>query len=78
MSAPDAPALVDALRLVRQLPLHERAQVIARLAAELAADVSAPAVPEAAAFTLPVLTGGTWTDDLPLSRQELYDDDERC
>ena len=27
---------------------------------------------------LPVLTGGTWTDDLPLSRKDLYGDDERC
>jgi hypothetical protein len=30
------------------------------------------------AFTLPVLTSGTWIDDLPFSREDLYGDDERC
>jgi hypothetical protein len=27
---------------------------------------------------LPVLSGGTWADDLPLSRKDLYGADERC
>jgi len=27
---------------------------------------------------LPVLTGGTWADDPPLSRKDLYGADERC
>jgi hypothetical protein len=27
---------------------------------------------------LPVLTGGTWADDLPSSRKDLYGADERC
>jgi hypothetical protein len=27
---------------------------------------------------LPVLTGGTWADDLPFSRKDLYGADERC
>jgi len=27
---------------------------------------------------LAVLTGGTWADDLPLSRKDLYGVDERC
>jgi hypothetical protein len=78
MAAPDAPSLADALRLVRQLPLRERAQLIARLAEELAADVPATVAPVTSPFALPVLTSGTWIDDLPLSREELYGDDERC
>jgi hypothetical protein len=78
MATSDAPSLADALRLVRQLPLRERAQLLARLAEELAADVPASAAAAASPFSLPVLTGGTWVDDLPVSRAELYDDDERC
>jgi hypothetical protein len=50
---------------------------MARLAEELArayASASANTTP----FALPVLTGGTWSDDLPFDRALLYADDERC
>ena len=57
-------------------PTLDQAQLIARLAEALVAQ-PAPAA-DAGAFTLPVLSGGTWTDDLPLSRTELYGNDERC
>lgn len=34
--------------------------------------------PQGADSRLPILTGGTWADDLPLSRKDLYGADERC
>lgn len=34
--------------------------------------------PQGAYSRLPVLTGGTWADDLPLSRKDLSSADERC
>lgn len=68
--------LDQALALARRLSLRDRARLIAQIAEELAEAAPTSAAP--ADFTLPVLTGGTWADDLPLSRKELYDDDERC
>lgn len=77
MSATADPTLDQALRLARKLRPQDQAALIAHLAAELAAVVEAPQ-PSTDAFTLPVLRGGSWADDLPLRRGELYDDDERC
>lgn len=71
------PTLEQALGLARRLRPQDRAALIAQLAAELAAVAEAPVSPPAT-LMLPVLRGGTWPDDLPLRRSELYDDDERC
>ena len=56
--------------------MRDRARLIAQIAEELAEAPSAIAVP--AEFALPLLTGGTWADDLPLTPKDLYGDDERC
>jgi len=71
------PTFDQALGLARRLRPQERAALIAQLAAELAAIVEPPPTQDAV-FMLPVLRGGTWADDLPLRRSELYVDDERC
>jgi hypothetical protein len=54
--------------------VRDRALLIAQIAEDLAGE----AAPTTAEFTMPVLTGGTWADDLPLSRKDLFGDDERC
>lgn len=71
------PTLEQALGLAHRLRPQDRAALIAQLAAELAAVAEAPVSPPTT-LTLPVLRGGTWPDDLPLRRSELYKDDERC
>jgi hypothetical protein len=77
MSVTNAPTFDQALALARRLPPRDQARLIALLVEELAAP-PALAVGTSPTFALPVLTGGTWTDDLPLNRKDLYDDDERC
>ena len=76
MTTANPPTLDQALALARRLSLRDRARLIARIAEDLAEATPTPAAP--ATFALPVLTGGTWADDLPLSRKDLYGDDERC
>ena len=77
MSTANSSTLDQALALARRLSLRDRARLIAQIAEELAE--AAPQTTAAPAdFTLPVLTGGNWADDLPLSRKDLYGDDERC
>lgn len=76
MTTAKPPTLDQALALARRLSLRDRARLIAQIAEELAE--AAPTAAAPAEFALPVLTGGTWADDLPLSRKDLYGDDERC
>jgi hypothetical protein len=76
MSITSTPILDQALALARRLSVRDRARLIAQIAEELAEATTPPSVP--GDFALPVLTGGTWVDDLPLSRKDLYGDDERC
>jgi hypothetical protein len=77
MSMTNVPTFDQALALARRLPPSDQARLIARLAEELAA-APAPGADVLSTFALPVLSGGIWADDLPLSRKELYGDDERC
>lgn len=77
MSVTNAATLDQALALARRLSVRDRARLIAQIAEELA-DATPVTTAASADFTLPVLTGGTWADDLPLSRKDLYGDDERC
>jgi hypothetical protein len=76
VSTANPPTLDQALALARRLSLRDQARLIAQIAEELAEATPTSAAP--ADFTLPVLRGGTWADDLPLSRKDLYGDDERC
>jgi len=76
MTTVNPPTLDQALALARRLSVRDRARLIAQIAEELAEATPTPAAP--ADFTLPVLTGGAWAADLPLSRKDLYGDDERC
>ena len=76
MRGTNAPTLDQARALARRLSARDRARLIAQPAEELAE--ATPLTTAPAEFALPVLTGGTWTDDLPLSRKQLYGDDERC
>ena len=76
MTTANPPTLDQALALARRLSVRDRARLIAQIAEDLAEATPTPAAP--AAFALPVLTGGAWADDLPLSRKDLYGDDERC
>ncbi len=68
----------QALATVRQLPPRERARLVAVVVEELVVQPVDNHAQAAKQFTLPVITGGTWSDDIPTSRAELYDDDERC
>lgn len=77
MTTGNPPTLDQALALARRLSVRDRARLIAQIAEELA-EATPPTTATPADFALPVLTGGTWADDLPLSRKELYGDDERC
>jgi hypothetical protein len=70
------PTLDQALALARRLLLRDRARLIAQIAEELAE--ATPTARRAADFTLPALAGGTWADDLPLNRKDLYGADKRC
>jgi hypothetical protein len=77
MSVTNISTLDQALALARRLSIRDRARLIAQIAEEMAdATPATTALP--ADFTLPVLTGGTWIENLPLSRKDLYGDDERC
>lgn len=76
MITANPPTFDQALALARRLSVRDRARLIAQIAEELA-EATLPTITASADFTLPVLTGGTWADDLPLSRKELYGDDER-
>lgn len=76
MNASDILIFDQALALARHLPAHDRARLIARLVEELVEPLP-PTSAAPAHFVLPVITGGTWSDSLPLSRKELYDYDER-
>jgi len=46
--------------------------------AQLREELAALPADRLASEQLPVLTGGTWADDLPLNRKDLYGADERC
>jgi hypothetical protein len=76
MTTTNPPTLDQALALARRLSVRDRARLIAQIAEELA-EVTSPTT-AGGDFTLPVLTGGAWSDELPLSRKDLYGDDERC
>lgn len=77
MTTANPPTLDQALALARRLSVRDRARLIAQIAEELA-EATPLTTAAHAGFALPVLTGGTWADDLPLSRKDLYGDDERC
>jgi len=76
MITANPPTFDQALALARRLSVRDRARLIALIAEELA-QATSPPVTSPDDFTLPVLTGGSWADDLPLSRKDLYSDDER-
>jgi hypothetical protein len=59
--------LDQALALARRLSIRDRARLIAQIAEEMA-DAAPATMALPADFTLPVLTGGTWINDLPLCR----------
>jgi hypothetical protein len=77
MTTANPPAFDQALALARRLSPRDQARLIAQIAEGLA-EATPPPSGARADFALPVLTGGTWVDNLPLSRKDLYDDDERC
>ena len=76
MTTTNPPTLDQALALARRLSVRDRARLIAQIAEELAE--APPTIAAPADFALPVLTGGAWVGDLPLTRKDLYEDDERC
>jgi hypothetical protein len=78
MTSVDPPTFDQILALARQLSPNERTRLIAHLTQDLSSEPTGAPTTDAAAFDLPVLTGGTWVEDLPLRRVDLYDDDERC
>jgi ribulose-5-phosphate 4-epimerase/fuculose-1-phosphate aldolase len=65
------PTLDQVLDLAHRLSRSARLELIARLAQGMVTD-DAPAPPAAPDLLLPVLEGGTWYDDLPRDREELY------
>ena len=67
------PTLDQVLALAQRLPRLARAQLIARLALTLI-DVS----PLPNTLPLPIIASGTWSNDIPLRREEIYDDDGRA
>ena len=67
------PTLDQVLALAQRLPRLARAQLIARLALTLI-DVS----PLPNTLLLPIIASGTWSDDIPLRRDEIYDDNGRA
>jgi hypothetical protein len=71
----------EALAVARRLPLPEQLRLASALAGEAAGALAAwppPGVvvrmPTAPLAALPILQGGTWDPDLPLRREDLYDD----
>lgn len=71
----------EALAIARRLPLAERLRLASVLAGEAAGALAAwppPGVivrmPTTPAALPPTLHGGTWPPDLPLRREDLYDD----
>ncbi len=85
------PPIVDqALALARQLPPRERVRLIALIAQDIAAGPSLailtnwPPVGVTAQFptvsldSISLLRGGTWDAELPLRREDLYDDRGRA
>jgi len=77
MTTANPPTLDQALALARRLSVRDRARLIAQIAEELA-EATPPTTAPPAEFALPVLTDGTWADDLPLSRKDLYGAGEGC
>jgi hypothetical protein len=59
-------------------PAHATSEDAWAKLAQLREKLAALPVYRPANEQLPILTGGTWADDLPLSRKDLYDADERC
>jgi len=74
----DPPTFDRILALARRLSPDERARLIAHLTQDLSTEPPRAPTTDTLAFDLPVLTGGTWVEDLPLRRADLYGDDERC
>ncbi len=70
--------LADQLSPLDQVRLIEHLSRQIAPALDTQPDAPAPAPGAPSTFALPVLTGGTWVDDLPLNRKDLYGDDERC
>jgi hypothetical protein len=75
----------EVLASARRLPLAERLRLASALAGEAAGALAAwppPGVtvqlPTARPPLAPVLSGGTWDPDLPLRREDLYDDHGRA
>ncbi len=83
------PTVDETLALARRMPLRERARLIALIAQDIASapvvtgapwppagvTVQAPTIP---LESIALLRGGTWDDQLPLRREELYDDRGRA
>ena len=78
MIVDDSPNFDRVLELARHLSPNERTRLIAHLTQDLSTEPPNASATDAAGCDLPVLTGGTWVEDLPLRRADLYDDDERC
>jgi hypothetical protein len=72
MAVQDAPTLDVVLTLARRLAPLEQARLIAELAPQLAQALETQ--PAVSVQPFPVITVGTWIEDLPLRREELYDD----
>ena len=72
MTAP-VPMLDQVLALAQRLPRLARAQLIARLVLTL---VDGSPLPNT--LPLPIIASGTWSNDIPLRREEIYDDDGRA
>lgn len=66
------PTFEEMLDFARRLSPRQKARLIAELAEELAQSQQKAQIP------LPVISEGTWPDNLPLRREELYDDSGRC
>jgi hypothetical protein len=72
MTVQDAPTLDVVLTLARRLNPPDQARLIAELAPQLAQVLESP--PAVGIQPFPVIMVGTWVEDLPLRREELYDD----
>lgn len=71
MTTQEVPTLDVVLALARRLTPSDQARLIAGLAPQL---VNVLESPPTTSSPFPVITVGTWVDDLPLRREELYDD----
>ena len=67
------PTLDQVLALAQRLPRLARAQLIARLVL-----TSVDASLLLSTLPLSIIASGTWSDDIPLRRDEIYDDDGRA